>query len=84
MDIDYHNKLSEILNETVDLLSKIIGEESPFTDRVEFLRDSMGNFEYYFEDNNAMHSDGEIFDPVCRKCGNPLTTEELICCNCRR
>lgn len=25
-----------------------------------------------------------IFDPVCRKCGDPLTTEEFICDNCRR
>ena len=24
-----------------------------------------------------------IFDPVCRKCGDPLTTEELICDACR-
>lgn len=25
-----------------------------------------------------------IFDPVCHNCGDPLTTEELICDNCRR
>lgn len=24
-----------------------------------------------------------VFDPVCRKCGDPLTTDELICENCR-
>ena len=25
----------------------------------------------------------EVFAPVCRKCGDPLTTDELICENCR-
>lgn len=23
-----------------------------------------------------------VFDPVCRKCGDALTTYELICCTC--
>jgi len=35
-------------------------------------------------DNKSIHSDGEIFDPVCRVCGDPLTTEELACFYCRR
>jgi hypothetical protein len=25
-----------------------------------------------------------MYDPVCRKCGDPLTTEELICDGCRK
>ena len=24
-----------------------------------------------------------VFDPVCRICGDPLTTSELICSDCR-
>ena len=23
------------------------------------------------------------YDPVCRRCGDPLTTDELICLNCK-
>ena len=26
----------------------------------------------------------ERFDPTCRKCGDPLTTEELVCLNCKK
>jgi hypothetical protein len=31
----------------------------------------------------GVSADGR-FDPVCRVCGDPLTTEELVCDNCHR
>lgn len=31
---------------------------------------------------NPLKSIYEKYDPVCRKCGDPLTTEELICGDC--
>ena len=41
---------------------------------------------YYMDDVGFLLEfiDGQVFDPVCRKCGDPLTTEELICEKCRR
>ena len=32
---------------------------------------------------DVTHELNAIFDPVCRKCGDPLTTCELVCENCR-
>ena len=32
---------------------------------------------------DVTHELNAIFDPVCRKCGDVLTTCELVCENCR-
>lgn len=56
MNTEYHNQLSKLLSETVDLLSRVI-EDEPYgvlTDRIEKLRDAVGDFEHHWQDNDGL------------------------------
>ena len=46
------------------------------------LREAREGFSICRGTQQAVEADA-IFDPVCRKCGDPLTTDELMCNNCR-
>jgi len=45
--------------------------------------DHFNEFRHQFKSETHPEDSADRFDPTCRKCEDPLTTEELICDKCR-
>lgn len=74
----------EFLDEIIDyddIVSEYGLSYSEIKFAIDHMKEKLGNAELVMKAQPEDSADR--FDPVCRKCGDPLTTEELICDDCR-
>ena len=69
--------------EEFDCRVKVIGPFFARTEIAKALADTEAALAEKERELAELREKYEVFAPVCRKCGDPLTTDELICENCR-
>lgn len=74
-DKDFISSLipKDLLQGAIDWISENMDPEDVFTKQ---------DLEAWAEDWGYVKADR--YDPVYLKCGDPLTTDEMICCSCRK
>lgn len=75
---------TEIAKVLAEKESALAAKETELADLREMHRIAWTNEAALTKELEDLHKKYEIFDPVCRECGDPLITEELICDECRK